>query len=215
MGETGGDPLLVNGVPVPTKAPKMLIVRQGTSGAAQAAKDAHMDVVATAGSKDSAGRRSSNTGISAEAAQPLNDEDVLESVAPYLRNLEMLWHKALESVMGLRSECSRWEDKVSQRDARIIDLEVAMKNLAKQLHRTKADIRRIQRVVPQHLRETLGDDHTQPEFQQSCGSAMMSSTALVRHELAGAPAAARRSAEGNRESSAESTRQPPSALPAI
>jgi hypothetical protein len=203
-GGSGGDPLLVHGVPVPCKAPKMLLVRQGTSFAAQAAKDAHMD---TAGSVNAGGAAASATvgsfggpvsaftstanspsnallgasvvsspsaaalrhgsvdlyggagpgasGAAAGSGVPFNDEEVLESVAPYLRNVEELWHKALDTVMTLRGECGKWQDRVAQKEARIIDLEVRLKNLAKQLHRTKADIRRIQRVVPQHLKETL------------------------------------------------------------
>jgi hypothetical protein len=94
-------------------------------------------------------------GAAAGSGVSFNDEEVLESVAPYLRNVEDLWHKALDTVMTLRGECGKWEDRVAQKEARIIDLEVSLKNLAKQLHRTKADIRRIQRVVPQHLKETL------------------------------------------------------------
>jgi hypothetical protein len=143
------DPLLVHGVPIPTKAKRMLLMRQGTGAASQSAKDAHMEAAGTL--SPTAGRRASLA--SNDGTLPFNDEDVLESVAPYIRNLEMLWHKSLDAVMSLRAECAKWESKVSQREARIVDLEVAMKNLGKQLHRTKADIRRIQRIVPQHLRE--------------------------------------------------------------
>lgn len=175
------EPLRVYGSVVPTKAPKMVIMRQNTAAASLSAKALHMDNAANTTSGNAASSaanivmNSSNAGgaLGTSSSPPspsgptspvaavsvaVNDEDVLESVAPYIRNLEMLWHKSLETVMSLRTECAKWEGKVTQKEGHIVDLEVAMKNLAKQLHRTKADIRKIQRAVPQHLRETLSDD---------------------------------------------------------
>lgn len=153
---TAVDPITAHGVTIPTRSKRMLIVRQGTGMQCMAAKEG-------------------STG------KELNDEAVIETVAPYIRNLELLWRKSLDNITLLRNECARWEERVAAKEGQIVDLEVALKNLSKQLHRTKADIRRIKHAVPQHLRDTFdsvaGPDETANVRQELLSG--QNSTALV------------------------------------
>ena len=103
----------------------------------------------------------------------LSEEDVLESSAPYVRHVEGLWRKALDNITQLRQECGRWDDTVNQKNNVIIELEIQLKSLQKQMSRLKSDVAKIKSVVPQHLREVNGlEPAPPPDRKESTGGAL-------------------------------------------
>ena len=86
----------------------------------------------------------------------LQEDNVVQMIGPYVRNLEGLWRKALDNVTSLRAECDKWETAVSQKQNQIMEMEIALKNAKKQLQHLRSDVGRVKAAVPQHLRETFG-----------------------------------------------------------
>lgn len=81
----------------------------------------------------------------------ISEEDVLESSAPYIRQLESMWRKALDTVTLLRHECSKWDEASHQKSSTIIALEIQLRGLKKQFARLKNDVGKVKLAVPDHL----------------------------------------------------------------
>ena len=90
-------------------------------------------------------------GVGGAAPTAADEEEVIESVAPYLRNMEALWRKALDECARMKNECSRWRATVDERDARIVELEVALRHLSRQVTAMQDDVKALKSAVPQSL----------------------------------------------------------------
>lgn len=117
---------------------KQLVMRQGTAHATLTAKE----MSAAGGTAAAPGAQ----------ARVLSDEDIIETVAPYILNLEALWRKALDSITDLRNEATKQESQLSMKQTRIVELEVALRNVTKTVARLRADLNVLKRAAPGHMK---------------------------------------------------------------
>ncbi len=131
----------------PARYNKIAVIRTGTVADAARAKLRITDVQAlTAGSSAFTSHRTLPT-----TSHEQCHEEVIESVAPYLRNLEGLWRKALDECARMKNECMQWRSQVDVKDAKIIELEVALRHLTRQVTAMQTDVELLRNAVPESL----------------------------------------------------------------
>lgn len=84
----------------------------------------------------------------------ISDEDLLEAAVPYVNNLEALWRKAIDGMTEVRLNYEKKEKESTAKSERIVELEVELRLLNRQLFSMKTDIQRIRAVLPSHLQST-------------------------------------------------------------
>ena len=160
---------------IPMARPKMLLIRACTSAEAYEARD-------LIGNSDMACPASPTGTASARHVVPLvdlNDEDVLESVAPYLRLLQEMWKTSLDSATLLRQQLSEARFEMCKKDETIGTLEGSLKASIIHINHMKKELQRLKQTPPPGLFDNSACQQGSDLQTENCDS--LSTAATARH----------------------------------